>query len=93
MSSRDANVRMTFSTRKMAQTSCETSNAPASLRRVGREVRLHVQRGDDAEDDRQDAADEDGEEVVDPRAAAAQAIEALQVEAQRHEHGDERQRR
>ena len=58
----------------------------AVLRGVGREVRLDVQRGDDAEDDGEDAADEDGEEVVDARAAAAQPVEALQVEAERHQH-------
>ena len=90
-SSRDANVRMTFKPRNIAQTSCETSNVARVLGGVGRKVRLHVQRGDDAEDDREDAADEDGEEVVDARAAAAQAVEALQVESDRHEHRDERQ--
>ena len=63
----------------------------AILRGAGREVGLHVQRGDDAEDDGENAADEDGEEVVDARAAAPQAVEALQVEAERHQHGDERQ--
>ena len=60
-------------------------SAPRPCARVGREVGLHVQRRDDAEDDREDAADEDREEVVDARPAAAQAIEALQVEAERHE--------
>ena len=44
-----------------------------------------------AEHDRQDAADEDREEVVEPRAAAAQAIEPLHVEGDRHQHGHERQ--
>ena len=63
----------------------------ACLGRAGREVRLHVQRGDDAEDDGEDAADEDGEEVVDARAAAAQTVQALQLEPERHEHRDERQ--
>ena len=63
----------------------------ARLRVVGREVGLDVQRRDDAEDDGEDAADEDGEEVVDARAAAAQAVEALELEAERHQHGDERQ--
>ncbi len=58
---------------------------------VAGEVGLHVQRRDDAEHDREDAADEDGEEVVDARAAAAQPVEALQVEAERHERRDERQ--
>ena len=36
-------------------------------------------------------ADEDGEEVVHPGPSAAQPIEALQVEPERNEHGDERQ--
>ena len=48
-------------------------------------------RGDDAEDHRQDAADEHGEEIVDARAAAPQPIEPLQMESQRHEHRDEGQ--
>ena len=84
-SSRDANVSATFRTRKIAQTACDTSNAPRVPGGAAGEVGLHVQRRDDAEDDREDAADEDGEEVVDARAAAAQAVEALQVEAERHE--------
>ena len=54
-------------------------------------VGLHVQRRDDAEHHREDAADEDGEEVVDARAAAPQPVQALQMEAERDEHGDERQ--
>ena len=33
----------------------------------------------------EDAADEDGEEVVDARPAAAQPVEALHVEGERHE--------
>ncbi len=56
-----------------------------------REICLHVQRGDDAEDDGENAADEDGKEIVDARAAAAQPVEPLQLKAQRHEQGDERQ--
>ena len=47
---------------------------------------------DDAEDDGEDAADEDREEVVDARSAAAQPVEALELEGERHEHRDERQR-
>ena len=39
----------------------------------------------DAEDDGEDAADEDGEKVVDARAAAPQAIEPLDVKRDRHE--------
>src|SRR5687768_13035433 len=46
--------------------------------RLGGVIRLEVQRGDDAENDGEDAADEDVEEVVDARAAAAQAIETLE---------------
>ena len=44
-------------------------------------VGLEVQRADHAEDDGEDAADEHVEEVVDARASASQAVEALQVEA------------
>ena len=44
-----------------------------------REIGLHVQRGDDPEDDGRDAADEDGEEIVDARAPAPQTIEALKM--------------
>ena len=78
----------------------DDEDAPRRLRHFERaaaarggagEVGLHVQRGDDAEDDGEDAADEHGEEIVDPRSAAAQAIQPLQVEAERHEHRDERQ--
>src|ERR1043166_4153167 len=58
---------------------------------VRRDVRLDVQRDENAEDNRDDRADEDGEEVVDPRPAAAQPVEILQVEPDRHEHRDERQ--
>ncbi len=57
----------------------------ARSRRRGREIRLHVQRRDDAEHDREDAADEHGEEIVDARTSAPQAIQPLQVEAERHE--------
>ena len=63
----------------------------AILQLVGDVVRLEVQRGDDAEHDGEDAADEDGEEVVDARAAAPQPVEALHVERERHQHADERQ--
>ena len=61
------------------------------LQLVGHVVRLEVQRGHDAEDHRQDAADEDGEEVVHPRAAAPQAIEPLHVEGKWHQHADKGQ--
>src|SRR4029077_17122351 len=47
---------------------------PFGLRRAAREIRLHVQRGDDAEDDGEDAADEDGEEVVHARSPAPQPV-------------------
>ena len=63
---------------------------PALARGAAGEVRLRVQGGDDAEDDREDAADEDVEEIVDARAAAPQPVEALQLEAERHQHRDER---
>src|SRR5262245_23921087 len=49
---------------------------------VRRDVRLHVQRRDDTEDNREDAADEDREEIVYPRAATPQPVQALQVETQ-----------
>ena len=39
----------------------------------------------------EDAADEDGKEVVHARAAAPQAIEPLHVERKRHQHADKRQ--
>ena len=63
----------------------------AALRVVGDVVGLEIQRADDADDDGEDAADQHVEEVVDARAAAAQPVEALQVEAERHDHGHERQ--
>ena len=60
-----------------------------------REVRgvvdLVVQRADEAEHHREDAADEHREEVVHARAAAAQPVEALNVERERHEDAEERQ--
>ena len=90
-SSREANVKITLTTRKNAQTSCETSYAPRSFELVGDVVGLEVQRGDDAEHHGEDAADEDGEEVVDARAAAPQPVQALDVEGERHQDADERQ--
>jgi hypothetical protein len=63
----------------------------AVLEVVGDVVGLDVEGGDDAEDDGQDAADEDGEEVVDPRPAAAQPVDALHLEGERHEQADQRQ--
>ena len=42
---------------------------------LGDVVRLDIERAHDAEHDGEDAADEDGEEIVHARAAAAQAIE------------------
>jgi hypothetical protein len=53
--------------------------------RVGHVVGLHVQRAEDAEDHRDHAADEHGEEIVDARAAAAQAIETLEPVRHRDE--------
>ena len=67
-------------------------DALASLRRQQRRVvDLEVQRADEPEHDGEDAADEDGKEVVDARAPAAQAIEALHVKGERHEHAEKRQ--
>ena len=64
----------------------------AAIPRGGRgEVNLDVRRRHDAEDDGEDAPDEDGEEIVDARMAAAQAIQSLQLKADRNEHRDERQ--
>jgi hypothetical protein len=64
---------------------------PASQRRFSRVIRLVEQRRDDAEHDRENAADQHVEEVVDARAAAAQPVEALEVEAERHDQRHERQ--
>ena len=61
------------------------------LQRVAHVVGLEVQRGPHAEDDRDDAADEDREEVVHARAAAPQPVESLQVVGEDHEAGDERE--
>ena len=90
-SSRDANVSDDVEDEEDRPDDLRHLERAAILRRVAREVGLDVQRRDDAEDDREDAADEHGEEVVDARAAAAQPVEPLQVEAERDEHGDERQ--
>ena len=54
-------------------------------------VDLVVQRPDEAEHDREDAAHEHGEEVVHARAAATQPVESLNVERERHEHAEQRQ--
>ena len=62
----------------------------AALRLGAREIGLDVQRRDDAEHDGENAADEDGEEIVDARSAAPQPIEALQLKAERYERRDER---
>ena len=64
--------------------------ARRARRRTG-EVDLHVERGHDAEQHGEDGADEHGEEVVDARSAAAQPVQALEVEAERHDRGHERQ--
>ena len=89
--SRAANVSATLRIRKIAQTGCETSKAPRWRAAALAQVDLHVDRRDDAEDDGEDAADEHGEEIVDARAAAPQPVESLQLEAERHQHRDERQ--
>jgi hypothetical protein len=54
-------------------------------------VGADVQRRELAEDDGDDAADQDGEEIVDAGAPAAQAIDALDLEGERREQRDERQ--
>ena len=59
--------------------------------RLRRVIRLEIQRGDNAEHDGENAADQHVEEVVDARAAAPQAIQALEVESQRHDQRHERQ--
>ncbi len=56
-------------------------------------IRVDIQRGHDAENDRDDGADENQEEVVDPGPAAAQAVYALRVVRNRHQDGDERHHR
>src|SRR5262249_50123553 len=63
----------------------------AVLGSAGREVGLHVQGCDDAEDDGENGADEYGKEIVNARPPAAQSIESLQMKAERHQRDDERQ--
>ena len=63
----------------------------AGFRLFGRVVRLHVQGGDHAQDDGQDAADEDGKEIVDARAAAAEPVGALDLKGERRQDSDKRQ--
>ena len=58
---------------------------------LGQPVRLEIQGAEEAQDDRQNGADEDGEEVVDARPSAAQPIQALNVECRRDDDADERQ--
>ncbi len=57
-----------------------------------RVVDLHVQRDDDAGQHRQDRADEHREEVVHARAPAPEPVEALDMERERDEQRDDRQR-
>ena len=64
---------------------------PAILELVGDVVRLEIQRRDHAEHDRQDAADEDSEEIVHARAPTPQAIQPLHVERERYQDPDEGQ--
>ena len=54
-------------------------------------VGLHVQRRPDAEHHGQDAADQHREEIVHARAAAAQAVDSLELEGHRRQHRHERQ--
>ena len=53
-------------------------------------IGLHVQGRTHAEDDRKDAADQDREEVVDPRSPTPQPIDALKLKPHRRQDGDER---
>src|SRR5881409_1285141 len=64
---------------------------PARQRRGAREIDGDVQRRDDAEQDGENAADEHRKEIVDARPAAPQAVEPLELEAERDEDRDERQ--
>ena len=61
------------------------------LQFLGQPVRLEIQRAEQAQDDRQNGADEHREEVVHARPPAAQPVEALHVERRRHDQADERQ--
>ena len=63
----------------------------AVLHRGRRVVRLDVERREDAQDDADDAAHEDGEEVVDAGAVAPQAVQALEVVRHRDQQADEGQ--
>lgn len=57
----------------------------------GSEIRLGVQRRDDAEHHGEDRSDEHAEEVVDARTPPPEAIETLQLKAERHDDRDEGQ--
>jgi hypothetical protein len=63
----------------------------AVSRLTRRVVGLHERGGEDAEDDRENGADEDGEEVIHARPTAPQSIQALELKSERHEPGDEGQ--
>ena len=58
---------------------------------MGGVVDLVVQRPDEAENHREDAAHENREEVVHAGAAAPQPVESLNVERERHEDAEQRQ--
>ena len=58
---------------------------------MGGVVDLVVQRPDEAENHREDAAHENREEVVHAGAAATQPVESLNVERERHEDAEQRQ--
>ena len=90
-SSRDANVRQDVEREEQPPDDLRHLVGAAVLQLVGDVVRLEVQRGDDAEDDGEDAADEHREKVVDARAPAPQSIEPLHVKREGHQHADERQ--
>ena len=85
-SSRDANVERDVedeedAPRRPATLRGARAVAPRCSRSTSGRTTSH-----DAEHDGEDAADEDGEEIVDPRAAAPQPIEALELEPERHQH-------
>ena len=60
-------------------------------RKERRMVDLIVESADQAEDNGEDAADKDGEEIVDARAPAAEPVKALHLEGERHENPEQRQ--
>ncbi len=64
---------------------------PLSFEVLGDVVGLDGEGRRDAEDDGEDRADEHGEEVVDAGPSAAQAVDAFELEGERHQQADQRQ--